>query len=189
MLRPASLLPLLLCVAACSRPHWEEIDATRWTPEQESQVEEARQAAMAVGVSLLTAVREAIAEQGLVEAVAFCNLQAVSMTAAAQLDNGPKVGRTSFRLRSRDNHPPAWAALAVKAAEDRVHLFAGPEGQHGVLLPIPTGPLCLNCHGNRETFAPELVEELLELYPHDEATGFALDQLRGYFWVELGGDA
>ena len=51
------------------------------------------------------------------------------------------------------------------------------------LKAIPTGPLCLKCHGS--DLAPDLAAKLAELYPEDKAHGFAVGDLRGAFSVKL----
>ena len=48
---------------------------------------------------------------------------------------------------------------------------------------IPTGPICLNCHGGALT--PDVSAKLKELYPDDKATGFKIGDLRGAFTVTL----
>ena len=47
---------------------------------------------------------------------------------------------------------------------------------------IPTGGLCLQCHG--EVLDPAVAGKIAELYPDDQATGFIDGDLRGVFWVE-----
>ena len=42
----------------------------------------------------------------------------------------------------------------------------------------------LMCHGDRDSFAPEVKTKLAEFYPQDEATGFSEGELRRWFWVE-----
>ena len=42
---------------------------------------------------------------------------------------------------------------------------------------IPTGSLCLACHGT--TLAPDVSTELSKLYPDDKAKGYSLNQVRG----------
>jgi hypothetical protein len=44
---------------------------------------------------------------------------------------------------------------------------------------IPTAELCLACHG--KDLAPEVAAEIAESYPDDQATGFALGDIRGAF--------
>ena len=46
---------------------------------------------------------------------------------------------------------------------------------------IPTGGLCLQCHGT--AIAPPVAEKLAELYPGDKATGFEQGDLRGAFVI------
>ncbi|HQF31154.1 MAG TPA: DUF3365 domain-containing protein, partial [Hyphomicrobiales bacterium] len=45
---------------------------------------------------------------------------------------------------------------------------------------IPTGEVCLNCHGGAEVKA-ETAEMLAKYYPEDQARGFTLGQMRGVF--------
>ncbi len=44
---------------------------------------------------------------------------------------------------------------------------------------IPTGELCLNCHGS--DIKPNVRAKIQELYPADQATGFKPGELRGVF--------
>ena len=46
---------------------------------------------------------------------------------------------------------------------------------------IPVGEICLTCHGS--DIAPELKAKIESVYPDDQATGFALGELRGAFTI------
>jgi hypothetical protein len=46
---------------------------------------------------------------------------------------------------------------------------------------IPTGALCLQCHGSN--MSPEVSARLAELYPGDKATGYTEGDIRGAFVV------
>jgi hypothetical protein len=46
---------------------------------------------------------------------------------------------------------------------------------------IPTGDVCLLCHGAQ--LAPGVSQVLTELYPEDKATGFSMGDIRGAFVV------
>ncbi len=46
---------------------------------------------------------------------------------------------------------------------------------------VPTGKVCLSCHG--ETVAPEVEQKLAELYPDDKARGYKEGDIRGAFVV------
>ncbi len=47
------------------------------------------------------------------------------------------------------------------------------------------GPVCLQCHGEPAKLAPGVGEALRELYPNDQATGYAVGDLRGAISVKL----
>lgn len=47
------------------------------------------------------------------------------------------------------------------------------------------GPLCLKCHGAPSQLAPGVAEALRELYPDDQATGYAVGDLRGAISVKI----
>jgi hypothetical protein len=132
----------------------------------------------------------ALAAGGPENAVEVCRLRAPQLASEASTP-GLRVGRTSHRLRNPANAPPAWVAplleeyVAGAAREARVVPLRG--GRAGYVEPIPTGPLCLTCHG--ETLAPPLAAKLRALYPDDRAVGFRAGELRGLFWVELAAEA
>lgn len=51
-----------------------------------------------------------------------------------------------------------------------------------VMAPIQiSGEMCLSCHGIGEQIKPETAAALKKAYPNDEATGYALNDLRGAF--------
>jgi hypothetical protein len=47
------------------------------------------------------------------------------------------------------------------------------------------GPVCLQCHGALNKLAPGVADALKELYPEDQATGYALGDLRGAISVKI----
>ena len=46
---------------------------------------------------------------------------------------------------------------------------------------IPTGQVCLKCHG--DNIAPAIKAKLQKLYPNDKATGYKLGDIRGAFTI------
>jgi hypothetical protein len=123
------------------------------------------------------------------QAVSVCRDEAPAIAAAVAASSGVKVGRTSHRLRSGANAPPAWAAPFVAAAAGKkaaeVKAVAVDLGDRvGLLRPIPTGQGCLRCHGPAEGLAPPVRASIARAYPADQATGFAEGDLRGFFWAE-----
>lgn len=119
-------------------------------------------------------------------AVAACKVEAPRIAAELSVD-GVALGRSSHKLRNPENAGPDWVAPILDAyvattgdlAPRSVSL---PEGRFGYVEPIVIQPLCLTCHGDVQD--PALLEQIETDYPQDRATGFALGELRGVFWVE-----
>ena len=47
------------------------------------------------------------------------------------------------------------------------------------------GPVCLQCHGAPDKLGPGVADSLKELYPHDQATGYTVGDLRGAVSVKI----
>lgn len=62
---------------------------------------------------------------------------------------------------------------------------AVPEGGYRFYRPLPTGALCLNCHGAPDELGDGVPEALERLYPQDEAVGFSEGELRGLLRVSV----
>ena len=124
-------------------------------------------------------------------AAEVCRSEAPVITAGLQ-SPGLKIGRTSHLLRNSASEAPAWAATWVKAQAGR-KVAAGPKmaqvelpnGGKGYLRVIGTAPVCLTCHGAPEAMDPGLKSALAQGYPQDRATGFAENDVRGWFWAEV----
>jgi len=95
------------------------------------------------------------------------------------------IGRTSFKLRNPVNRAPEWASALVEDRSEDVAYFAGPDGMLGALMPIRMKEQCLTCHGKAELMPAKLTATLAALYPDDQATGFAVGDLRGWLWAEV----
>jgi hypothetical protein len=102
---------------------------------------------------------------------------------------GVEVGRTSARLRNPKNSPPAWARAYVAATEGRKAADVAPIAfdlgdRIGLLRPIETRQRCLRCHDVRERVPASTRAWLAREYPHDRSFGYALGDLRGFWWAE-----
>jgi hypothetical protein len=107
----------------------------------------------------------------------------------AQPVSGVAVGRTSARLRNPANAPPAWARAYVAATDGRKPSDVGAAAfdlgdRVGLLRPIEIRHRCLGCHARREELAPGTRDWLARSYPRDRALGYALGDLRGFWWAE-----
>lgn len=102
---------------------------------------------------------------------------------------GVEVGRTSARLRNPRNAPPDWARDFVartdgrKAAEVRPVAFDLGD-RVGLLRPIEIRRRCLHCHAPPEALSERTREWLRSAYPADRAVGYALGDLRGFWWAQ-----
>ena len=128
--------------------------------------------------------------KGAAGAMAVCRDSAQAMTAEIAEANGVEAGRTSARLRNPGNAPRAWAKPYVENAADGTPASAVKPvvvdlgGKVGILRPIPTQKLCLQCHGAADSLSQELARTLKESYPGDQALGYREGDLRGFFWAE-----
>ncbi len=190
-------LSLILAVLAAGLPGcgtkdgaeqgaWTEVAEADLTPAQEQQLEHALEARKVLFSRLSAELKDTMQESGPVAAIAVCKDSAPRIARAVSEEQGLQIGRTSFKLRNPSNVPPNWAEPVVeRQASDPVYL-AGPSGELGVLLPIRAQGACLTCHGGEEDVPSEVRAAVANLYPEDEATGFAAGDLRGWFWIEVG---
>lgn len=170
--------------ASALETDWRPLDGSEMTPGLEAQVERSMMAVRDLSSGLLSALSEGLDAQGPSGGIDICRTKAPEIAAAVSDKYHLKIGRTSFRLRNPNNTAPSWAEAAVRDRLDTAKYFRGPHGELGVLAPIRLRSQCLMCHGKSEDIDPEVAIALRENYPDDQATGFAENDLRGWFWVE-----
>lgn len=112
---------------------------------------------------------------------------------------GWRVRRVSERPRNPADTPNvdelailrAWeedkrGGRLTSAAEHQVIVTEGGRRYLSYMKPIfIAGPVCLQCHGAPDKLAPGVLEAVKELYPHDQATGYAVGDLRGAISVKI----
>ncbi len=139
------------------------------------------------------ALKAAIDEGGLKQAIGVCNEAAPQIAKAVSEDSGWRVGRTALRVRNRANAASARQALVLEGFLERARagedfktmehrtVFVDAEGQRTLLYmkAIPMGEVCAKCHGS--DVDPGLYATIRELYPEDQAIGFKPGDLRGAF--------
>ena len=160
--------------------------------DREAFVKESRALVKAFAGTLKGELQAAIGEGGPVHAIPVCNVRAPEI--ARDLSQSPQwtVGRTSHKLRSPDNAPDEWESAVLIDFLRRAAAGESLDGMEKVELvenngsqtfrymkAIPTGEVCLTCHG--ADIDPALKAEIEAYYPLDNATGFALGELRGAF--------
>lgn len=151
----------------------------------------ARSLIAAFSAQLQSELQDAIASGGLEKAIEVCKLRAPAIAAAAARE-GWHVGRTSLKIRNPANRPDDFERRVLMDFEQKLAdgrdigtlgyyqmNAVGDRSEFRYMKAIETKPLCLGCHG--PAIAPEIARRLDELYPADEARGYAAGQLRGAF--------
>lgn len=156
------------------------------TPGGERDAERAAQLSARFQETLKAELTQAMASGGPAEAIRVCSERAPVIAAQLSTD-GQKVRRIGTRVRNLANTPDEVdaAVLAEFAAGTAATVRkTDPDGVVRHYAPLRTAPLCIACHGKVEDLAPPVREQLAKLYPADQATGYALDELRGAVVVE-----
>jgi GTP cyclohydrolase III len=174
---------------ACQPTEKEETDLS---PTYLSQGDSISQLAQA---ELLKNVGQAMQEGGPVHTIAFCNIQASPIMDSLSREHQATISRISFQPRN-----PASAAsnamdsLALQGFAQEIEqqgkaaASVVKEGENYVYYrPIRIGmETCLKCHGAPETdIALETLAKLDELYPEDQALGYAMGDLRGAWKIQF----
>lgn len=134
-------------------------------------------------------------------AIQMCRMQAPLIGEAAGAAVGKpgwSVERTSSRVRNPENAPLDWQRAPLAQLSEKLRAGKAPpeapiewdavidvdgKPQYRYMRAIPTAPLCLQCHGPKESLSPSVVQRLSASYPNDQATGYAVGELRGAFVV------
>lgn len=186
------LFAIMLCVG-CSQPSIVVSDSGERTSNQLTQLSESQQVQRDDAVvakarlfqALLDELTYSISNNGVAKSIEVCKVKAKELAKTVSKECSLKIGRTSFSLRNDQNTPPAWAVSFVKdRVENEVNIDLG-EGSLGVLLPIRLKDACIKCHGQSDAIDANVNVAILTHYPNDMATGFAVGDLRGYFWIEV----
>ncbi|SMF43842.1 Protein of unknown function [Tistlia consotensis] len=157
-------------------------------------VEQSRAVVADFAKTLKGELTRAMSEGGPTAAIGVCQQVAPAIAADASQRTGWTVGRTSLRVRNPANAPDAWEqetlrgfearkAAGEKPSELETYGFVEQDGRKvfRYMKAIPTGKLCLACHGSE--LDPAVRAALAEAYPGDRATGFALGDIRGAFTI------
>ncbi len=189
LLRSAPIAFLVVASACAPDPAagWRSLAAGAREPRQTQQLAQASAAREALFGGLLGELSAQLAAVGPAGAIGVCKEAAPRLAAEVGAAHGVRIGRTSERLRNPGSKAPAWFP---KVAADPGHA-TGPatavheDGRLGVSFPIRVALPCLACHGTPADLGPGVSDALARDYPHDRATGYKLDDLRGWFWVEV----
>lgn len=179
----------LFLTLACSVPEPVPPAAPAVDHEQVA-LDAAEAAAKKLGGTLRERLTGAMTEGGPTQAIGMCADEAQGLTAGVAGETKASVGRSSLRLRNPANAAPEWVAAWLAEQGERpaegVTGFAKViDGKARVLKPIAVEAPCVACHGPKESLEPAVATLLTERYPTDQATGYAVGDLRGALWAEV----
>ncbi len=181
------LLATLIVGLSAATPH-------SYAADYETELAASRKTVQEFMQSLKQELQAGMQDGGPVNAISVCNLTAPAIANTYSIRNGWDVGRTSLKLRNPANAPDAWERSVMESFEERkragedlttmeYHEVTGKKGsqQFRYMKAIPTGKICLVCHG--EQVDSVTMTRIETLYPDDQATGFNEGDIRGAFTI------
>ena len=182
-----SLALMLLVIAITASPGCQKQDSA--SPSALSRPDKRKSIAVkakeALFKQLSGRLMSVMKSEGPVAAITVCSEEATAIAEAVGKEHGVQIGRTSFKLRNPGNTVKDWAKPLVEKRTETVQQVSLEDESLGVLFPIHINVKCLMCHGEPDDILDAVKPELAKRYPSDQATGFKLDELRGWFWVEV----
>lgn len=179
------LLPLLIAAApalvvADDNPH---------------NLQEGRRIAQTLMQRLGGTLKQQLATAGPGGTIGVCK-QVAPALAAEYSQDGFLVSRVSLKTRNKTlGTPDAWERSMLEqfdrqqaqgnAPAEVSELTADADGRwFRYLKPIPTQPMCLQCHGQPDDMAAEVKTMLAREYPDDQATGYRAGDIRGAITIK-----
>lgn len=170
-----------------------EVDGGAPAPEEVARVvKEGEAVAGALMKTLGAQLKAALEQGGPVAAIEVCQQVAMPLTDSAA---GGRTDVAIGRITDRPRNPKNAASVSDRAvlAELKSALSEGStepvirweSERASYYKPLVIQEVCLNCHGDPETFPPPLVKALATHYPDDAATGYELGELRGAIRVDI----
>lgn len=135
----------------------------------------------------------AIKDKGTLHALEFCNTRAYPLTDSMATALQAHIKRVSDQPRNPKNEANEVEMGYIQQMKEAIAQGGSPQAyiqknadQVTGYYPIMTNGMCLQCHGdNKQAIKPEVSEKIAQLYPNDKATGYAANQLRGIWVVEM----
>jgi uncharacterized protein DUF3365 len=162
--------------------------------DKQQMIEESQLAIKTFSTELKSKLQQGMKKGGPVTAIQVCHTTAANIAQLVSKQYGWNIGRTSLKVRNTKNTPDNFEKQALEnfaqrqaAGEDVGKMYQAEiiekDGKHTFryLQTIPTGAICLSCHG--EKIDAPVAAQLDKLYPHDQARGFKIGDIRGAFTI------
>ncbi len=157
-----------------------------------------RQKVLPVLPKAASMLQEMVAAIGATASIPVCKETAPNLLKEQADKTGWSMRRVSLKTRNAERGTPdVWEARQLadfnirsangEKVETLEHGEVVSENGHQVyryIRAIPVGPVCISCHGPVENIESGLRDELRKNYPQDQATGYAVGQIRGALTVK-----
>ena len=181
------------------KAHWEGHGNENWTQSgKEYKVAATEKSHAEIGLEYALETKKllgknlmgTIQQKGTLEALAFCNHQAIPLTDRMASKYNAKIKRVSDKNRNPNNKANAEELDYI--AQFKKELAANQEIKPVVLekgntiqfyYPIETNTMCLQCHGKPDQIQPAVLAKTLQLYPKDLAVGYSENEVRGIWSI------
>ncbi len=159
--------------------------------------EDSRNIVKEMAATLGRALQKEMTANGPAAAIKVCKDIAPAITSDLSRKTGQRVTRVSLKTRNPLlGSPDAWEQKVLADFELRskkenpsniefAEIVTEPQCKFmRYMKAIVMQDVCLKCHGSLETIAPQVKEQLNAEYPHDKATGYTINQIRGAFSIK-----
>lgn len=179
----------------CKNTTLQQATVAAMTAEQETiYLDKGKQIAAATFTALSQQLQKAVKEDGIPNAIKYCNLAAYPITDSLSQAHQAVIRRTSLKNRNPKNKTTEIERIVLKDFEKKAA-----EGQAlkpivkslndqtvTFYAPIQLNEFCLNCHGKLgETLTSENYTFIKKYYPEDKAIGYLSGELRGMWSIQL----
>jgi cytochrome c553 len=157
------------------------------------QGEQGMQYAMKTKQQLAKNLMGALQRGGTIEALEFCNVQAIPITDSMSVAQNVSIKRVSDKPRNPNNKASKEEADLIALFQQKINDKEGytpvvkslENGKKQFYAPIVTNQMCLQCHGTpHKTVTSNTLETVKKLYPKDVALGYDVNQVRGLWSIQ-----
>jgi cytochrome c553 len=181
------------------KEHWQGHGNDNWSqPGKKVVVVEKQKTYEEIGLEYALSTKKLLGQnlmgmiqtKGTLEAMAFCNVQAMPLTDSMSINYNAMIKRVSDKNRNPNNKANVEELVYIQQFKN--DLLAKREPKPVVIdkgekvqfyYPIPTNTMCLQCHGKHENMKPEVLKKINILYPNDLALGYGENEVRGIWSI------
>ena len=181
------------------KAHWQSDGNENWTqPGKKVAAVQKQKSFEEIGLEYALSTKKLLGEnlmgtiqkKGTIEALEFCNIQAMPLTESMATKYNATIKRVSDKNRNPNNKANAEEltyiehfkkVVASKNEPKPIVIEKGNKVQF--YYPIPTNAMCLQCHGKSNEIKPEVRTKIMKLYSKDLAVGYSENEVRGIWSI------